>query len=105
VLLSRSRFTADADRSLRFYREYFQPNEERKVDKIRRRWRIKYKGVDFAVNLDRLMQPPSADVYLELKARTWSKHDALQKAEMISELLEVLAVDKAGLVQDEYVSF
>jgi len=105
VLLSRSRFTADADRSLRFYREYFQPNEEKKVDKIRRRWRIKYKGVDFAVNLDRLIQPPSAEVYLELKARTWSKHDALQKAEMISELLEMLAVDKAGLVQDEYVSF
>nr|NIV30974.1 amidohydrolase family protein [Anaerolineae bacterium] len=105
VLLSRSRFTADADRSLRFYREYFQPREEKKVDKIRHRWRIKYKGVDFAVNLDRLIQPPSTEVYLELKARTWSKHDALQKAEMISELLEMLAVDKAGLVQDEYVSF
>lgn len=105
VLLSRSRFTADADRSLRFYREYFQPWEEKKVDKIRRRWRIKYNGVDFAVNLDRLIQPPSDNVYLELKARTWSKHDALQKAEMISELLDMLEVDKAGLVQDEYVSF
>ena len=105
VLLSRSRFTAGADRSLRFYREYFQPGEEKKVDKIRHRWRIKYKGVDFAVNLDRLIQPPSDEVYLELKARTWSKQDALQKAEMISELLGVLAVDKAGLVCDEYVSF
>jgi 5-methylthioadenosine/S-adenosylhomocysteine deaminase len=105
VLLSRSRFTADADRSLRFYREYFQPKEEKRVDKIRRRWRIKYKGVEFAVNLDRLTQPPSDEAYLELKARTWSKHDALQKAEMISELLNVLAVDKSGLVQDEYASF
>jgi len=105
VLLSRSRFTSNADRSLRFYREYFQPVEERRVDKIRRRWRIKYKGVDFAVNLDRLIQPATDEVYLELKARTWSRHDALQKAEMISELLDVLAVDKAGLVQDEYVSF
>ncbi len=57
------------------------------------------------LNLDRLTQPPSEKVYLELKARTWSKQDALQKAEMISELLDVLAVDKAGLVQDEYVSF
>lgn len=105
VLLSRSRFTADADRSLRFYREYFQPREQKKVDKIRRRWRIKYKGVDFAVNLDRLIQPPSEEVYLELKARTWSKLDALQKAEMISELLDMLAVDKAGLMGDEYASF
>jgi 5-methylthioadenosine/S-adenosylhomocysteine deaminase len=105
VLLSRSRFTADADRSLRFYREYFQPREERKVDKLRRRWRIKYQGVDFAVNLDRLIQPPADKVFLELKSRTWSKQDAVQKAEMISELLDVLGVDKTGLVGDAYVSF
>lgn len=107
VLLSRSRFTATADRSLRFYREYFQPQEERRVDKIRRRWRIKYQGVDFAINLDRLIQPPapSGESYLEIKARTWSKQDAVQKAEMISELLAVLAVDKTRLVRDEYISF
>jgi 5-methylthioadenosine/S-adenosylhomocysteine deaminase len=105
VLLSRSRFTADADRSPRFYREYFQPQEERKVDKLRRRWRIKYRGVDFALNLDRLSQPPADEAFLELKSRTWSKQDAVQKAEMISELLDVLGVDKEGLVHDEYVSF
>jgi 5-methylthioadenosine/S-adenosylhomocysteine deaminase len=105
VLLSRSRFTADADRSLRFYREYFQPQGQKKVDKIRHRWRIKYKGVDFAVNVDRLSQPPAEHAYLEVKARTWSKQDAVQKAEMISELLDVLGVDKGGLVRDEYVAF
>lgn len=105
VLLSRSRFTAHADRSLRFYREYFQPTTEKRVDKIRHRWRVKYQGVDFAINLDRLIQPQTEKVYLEVKARTWSKQDALQKAAMISELLGVLAVDKANLVQDAYVSF
>ncbi|MGD8623402.1 MAG: amidohydrolase family protein [Anaerolineae bacterium] len=105
VLLSRSRFTADADRSLRFYREYFQPQDEKKVDKIRRRWRIKYRGVDFAVNLDQLSRPPSEGAYLELKSRTWSKQDAVQKAGMISELLDVLGVDKEGLVPDEYAAF
>jgi len=104
IVLSRSRFTANADRSLRFYREYFQPQAEKRVDKIRRRWHVKYKGVEFAVNLDRLTQPPSDEVFLEVKARTWSKQDALQKAEMISEILELLAVDKAGLVRDEYVT-
>ncbi len=105
VLLSRSRFTADADRSLRFYREYFQPQTERKVDKLRRRWRVKYNGVDFAVNVDRLILPPAEHAYLEVKARTWSKQDAVQKAEMISELLDVLQVDKEGLLRDEYVAF
>ncbi len=102
IVLSRSRFTANADRSLRFYREYFQPQAEKRVDKIRRRWHVKYKGVEFAVNIDRLTQPPSDEVYLEIKARTWSKQDAVQKAEMISEILDLLAVDKAGLVRGEY---
>ena len=105
VLLWRSRFTANADRSLRFYREYFQPSEERRVDKLRRRWRIKYKGVEFAVNLDRLSQPPSEDIYLELKARTWSKQDALQKAALLSELLMALKIDAPALLRDEYMSF
>jgi 5-methylthioadenosine/S-adenosylhomocysteine deaminase len=105
VLLSRSRFTAEADRSLRFYREYFQPQTEKRVDKIRRRWRVKYQGVDFAVNLDRLTAPPSDQVYLEIKSRTWSKRDAFQKAEMISQLLDVLEMDRGDLVQEEYVSF
>ena len=104
IVLSRSRFTANADRSLRFYREYFQPQAEKRVDKIRRGWHVKYKGVEFAVNIDRLTQPPSDEVFLEIKARTWSKQDAVQKAEMISEILELLAVDKAGLVRDEYVT-
>jgi 5-methylthioadenosine/S-adenosylhomocysteine deaminase len=105
VVLSRSRFTAGADQSLRFYREYFQPQEERRVDKTRFRWRVKFQGVDFALNLDRLTRPISDDVYLEIKARTWSKQDALQKADMISELLTVLRIDKSGLGQEEYVSF
>ncbi len=105
VLLWRSRFTADADRSLRFYREYFQPREEKRVDKLRHRWRIKYKGVEFAVNIDRLIQPPSDDTYLELKARTWSKQDALQKAALLSELLQALGIDQPKLLQDEYMSF
>ncbi len=43
VLLSRSRFTAHADRSRRFYREYFRPLEEREVNKERRRYHIVYK--------------------------------------------------------------
>jgi 5-methylthioadenosine/S-adenosylhomocysteine deaminase len=105
VLLWRSRFTANADRSLRFYREYFQPREERRVDKLRHRWRIKYRGVEFAVNVDRLIQPPSDDTYLELKARTWSKQDALQKAALLSELLVALEIDEPKLMQDEYMAF
>ena len=104
IVLSRSRFTASADRSLRFYREYFQPQTEKRVDKIRRRWHVKFKGVEFAVNIDRLTQPPSDEIFMEIKARTWSKQDALQKAEMISEILGLLTVDKAGLVRDEYMT-
>jgi 5-methylthioadenosine/S-adenosylhomocysteine deaminase len=61
--------------------------------------------VEFAANLDRLTQPPSDEVYLELKARTWSKQDALQKAALLSELLQVLQVDERRLIQDEYMAF
>ena len=103
VLLSRSRFDAPATRSLRFYREYFQPTEEWEIHKERLRYHIRYGGTDFAVNLDRLMQPDLEGVFLELKSRTWSAQDAERKAELIGELLEIFGVQEQELVRREYL--
>ncbi len=44
VVLSRARYTATADRSLRFYREYFQPERVREIVKHRERYHIRYQG-------------------------------------------------------------
>jgi 5-methylthioadenosine/S-adenosylhomocysteine deaminase len=103
VLLSRSRFDAPATRSLRFYREYFKPVAEVEVHKERRRYRIRYGGTDFAINLDRMMKPELPGVFLEIQSRTWSKQDAERKAELIGELLELLQVEDQELVRQEYV--
>ena len=103
VLLSRSRFDSLATRSLRFYREYFKPVSEVEVHKERRRYRIRYGGTDFAINLDRMMKPELPGVFLEIQSRTWSKQDAERKAELIVELLELLQVEEQELVRQEYV--
>ena len=103
VLLSRSRFDAPATRSLRFYREYFQPASEVVVHKERHRYHVRYGGTDFAVNLDRLTKPELPGVFLEIKSRTWSRQDAERKAELIGELLELLGVQEQELVKQEYV--
>ena len=55
VLLFRSRYLAPATHSARFYREYFRPAAERVVEKDRRRWLVAYRGVEFYVHLDRLL--------------------------------------------------
>lgn len=104
VVLSRSRFTAPADRSLRFYREYFQPQEEREVVKHRERYHIRYRGVDLAVNLDTLSQPQRAERYLEVKSRTWSRQDAVRKAALIAEVMRLLGSPPEDALQDEYVA-
>lgn len=105
VILSRSRFTAVAARSLRFYREYFQPDRIKEVNKERRRWRVQYKGVDFEVNADRLFKPAYDDLFLEIKSRTWSAKDALTKAGLIGEMLEIMDVAPDQIVRKEYVDF
>ena len=102
VLLSRSRYNAPATRSLRFYREYFQPAGEREVHKERKRWRIIYRDTGFAVNLDRILHPPTEGYYLEIKSRTWSKADAELKARFIGELLAILGVEARKLERQEY---
>ena len=105
VLLSRSRLIAPAQQSLRFYREYFKPQREREIEKDRRRWLVQYKNIEFFINIDRLTVPPHASCYLEIKSRTWSRHDAEEKARFIGELLALFGTAPEATVREEYVSF
>ncbi len=102
ILLSRSRFDAPATHSRRFYREYFQPADELKVHKDRRRYHIRYGGTDFAINLDCVNKPSLPGVFLEIKSRTWSAQDAERKADLIGKLLDLFDVGKE-VVKQEYV--
>lgn len=102
VQLSRSRFLASADRTLRFYREYFAPATELEVTKDRLRWHILYQDTDFAVNLDKLIEPKVPGYYLEIKARTWSRGDAERKARLMGELLEIFGLKPETAERREY---
>jgi 5-methylthioadenosine/S-adenosylhomocysteine deaminase len=99
VLLSRSRFIAPADRSRRFYREYFKPTREVDIEKDRRRWRILFRGTELYINLDRI-ESPSLGCFLEVKSRTWSQRDAEHKAEVAQALLQHLEVGE--MVTQDY---
>jgi 5-methylthioadenosine/S-adenosylhomocysteine deaminase len=105
VLLSRSRFTARADRSLRFYREYFRPQSEFEIHKQRCRYHILYRGVDLVINVDRIIQPAQAGAFMEIKSRTWSSRDAERKAGLIGELLVSLNLEAEQIVREEYTDY
>lgn len=103
ILVSRARYEGTANQTLRFYREYFQPDQISEVAKQRRRWRILYRDKDFAINLDELLDHPDPGPYLEIKSRTWSRRDAAEKAELIGDLLRHFGIGEADLVREEYV--
>jgi 5-methylthioadenosine/S-adenosylhomocysteine deaminase len=104
ALLSRSRYLAPAAHSSRFYREYFRPASERIVEKERHRWLVAYRGVEFYVHLDRLINPPVDGYFVEVKSRTWSRRDAQDKAAVIAELLAVLGASPDDTISDGYVN-
>jgi 5-methylthioadenosine/S-adenosylhomocysteine deaminase len=103
VLLFRSRFFAPAHQSVRFYREYFKPARERDVEKDRRRWLVAYRGVQFYVHLDRLLNPEVSGWFVEVKSRTWSRRDAQDKAAVITALLAHLGARPEDAVEADYV--
>ncbi len=103
IILTRSRYTAQATYSLRFYREYFNPSEEVEVVKWRTRYRVKYEDAEFAINLDHITRPQGLGDFVEIKARTWSASDAEHKADLISKLLRELGLDPGKSVRAEYV--
>ena len=69
----------------------------------RRRWRIRYKGMNFAINVDKVTRPEQESYFAEIKSRTWSKQDALRKASLLSELLKVIGASTDDLILHEYV--
>ena len=103
VILFRSRYLAPAAHSARFYREYFRPAAERVVEKERRRWLVAYRGVEFYVHLDRLLNPASGGYFVEVKSRTWSRRDARDKAAIIAELLALFGARPDDTISDGYV--
>jgi 5-methylthioadenosine/S-adenosylhomocysteine deaminase len=103
VLLFRSRYLAPAAHSARFYREYFRPAGEHVVEKDRRRWLVAYRGVEFYVHLDRLVNPPTDGCFVEVKSRTWSRRDAQDKARVITELLALFGASPDDTISDGYV--
>ena len=102
ALLSRSRFIAPANHSLRFYREYFKPAHETIIEKHRMRWRILYHGLEFFINLDRL-DNPALGHFLEVKSRTWSRKDAEHKALVARELIRSLGISKETSLSQDYI--
>jgi len=102
VLLSRSRFLAPATHTLRFYREYFNPAGEEIIQKDRLRWHIRYKEIEFFVNLD-TMEKPELGCFLEIKSRTWSRKDAERKAELALELIALLGATSGETMAQDYI--
>jgi 5-methylthioadenosine/S-adenosylhomocysteine deaminase len=102
VLLSRSRYLAPANHSLRFYREYFNPVRETFIEKDRLRWRVLFKGTEFYINLDRV-DNPDLGYFVEVKSRTWSRRDAEHKARMSTELINFLGATMKGAVTQDYI--
>ncbi len=102
VLLSRSRFFAPALQSLRFYREYFRPRQETTITKDRERWLVKFKGTEFFVNQDEMLEP-ALGRFVEVKSRTWSRTDADQKAVLATELLKALGIASSQTVTSDYI--
>jgi 5-methylthioadenosine/S-adenosylhomocysteine deaminase len=103
VLLFRSRYLAPAAHSPRFYREYFRPTAEHVVEKVRRRWLVAYRGVEFYVHLDRLLNPARDEPFIEVKSRTWSRRDAQEKAEIITDFLALFGASPDDTIAEGYV--
>jgi len=102
VLLSRSRYLAPATHSLRFYREYFKPDQEVSIEKDRLRWRTLFHGTEFYINVDRV-DHPNLGYFLEVKSRTWSKRDAEHKARVVTELIRSLGASPEKSIAQDYL--
>jgi 5-methylthioadenosine/S-adenosylhomocysteine deaminase len=64
---------------------------------------VAYRGVQFYVHLDRLLNPAREGSFVEVKSRTWSRRDAEDKAAVIAPLLERLGARPDDAIEADYV--
>jgi 5-methylthioadenosine/S-adenosylhomocysteine deaminase len=102
IVLSKSRYIAPANQSLRFYKEYFKPSKEIEIEKNRLRFLISYMEEEFFINIDKI-EKPDLGIFLEIKARTWSQKDAEEKAEKIVGLLKLLGLSTKKIITQDYI--
>ena len=102
VLLSRSRYIAPGNQSLRFYREYFKPYKETEVEKERLRFLVNYNDTEFFINIDKIMKPELGN-FLEIKSRTWSRNDAEHKSKLVSDLINYLGASSEHAIAEDYI--
>ena len=102
VLLSRSRYLAPANQSVRFYREYFRPHQEKEIEKDRLRFLVKYHDIEFFINLDTISKP-NLGCFMEIKSRTWSRQDAELKSKLVVDLIQLLGADPAETTSEDYI--
>lgn len=102
VLLSRSRYLAPANQSLRFYQEYFKPQIQKEIEKDRLRFLVKFQDIEFFINLDTVTKP-GLGCFLEIKSRTWSRQDAELKSRLAVDLIRLLGADPDESTSDDYI--
>lgn len=102
VLLSRSRYLATATHSLRFYREYFKPQQMIEIEKERYRYLVRFQGTEFFINVDSVTHPPLGH-FLEVKSRTWSRKDAEQKSQRVVDLIQLLGASPEKTISQDYI--
>ncbi len=102
VLLSRSRYLAPATQSLRFYKEYFKPDQEVEIEKDRLRFLVVFRDTEFFINIDTINKPELGK-YLEVKSRTWSRKDADYKSKLVTDLIDALGASSKQIISQDYI--
>jgi 5-methylthioadenosine/S-adenosylhomocysteine deaminase len=74
------------------------------IEKDRQRWRVIFRGTEFFINLDQLIQP-GPGFFLEVKSRTWSLRDAEHKARVATEMIEFMGATVEETVATDYLEF
>jgi 5-methylthioadenosine/S-adenosylhomocysteine deaminase len=64
---------------------------------------VAYRGVQFYVHVDRLLNRSADGYFVEVKSRTWSRRDAQDKAAIITDLLERLGARPDETIEEDYV--
>ena len=81
---------------------YFGVEKEKEIEKIRRKIKCVYNGVNISINIDNFIKPAISMHYVEVKSSTWTEKEVNRHRDVMKEFIRVLGFEGAKQIERAY---
>lgn len=102
AIMRRKRMDTKVEPTIAFFMNYFGVKKEKEIEKIRRKAKCVYKGVNISINLDNFIKPAISRSYAEVKSSAWTEKEASMYRDIMKDFIKILGFEREKQIKQAY---